>query len=188
MKAFVNIALETAKKIYRKAGLERTFYKTKDGTGFYIHPRDKKKAFLQTGKKRVGIFILESNFDPFDLEDALENYLINNDDELAEVYSIWQDNELVEEFMNDIGCRRSKVPSMNCETKYLRYHRSWDWLMPVIKKIFDMNLDKEKGYNNACCMLKMKLLFMNIEVLFPEVIHFIEWYNKMIASYKKQGI
>ena len=63
------------KHTYETYGVPRTFYRV-DG-GFYIHPKNKKQAFLKVGKKRIGIFI-SNNMVPTDAE----KYLIKVDDEL----------------------------------------------------------------------------------------------------------
>jgi hypothetical protein len=60
------------------------------------------------------------------------------------------DNELIAEFMGD----RDKIL---CDPKwmkgddltYLRYHVSWDWLMPVVEKIESKNLTLITIYGDA---------------------------------------
>lgn len=67
--------LKELKKIYDKYNLKRRFYPTKDGTGIYIHP--KINAFLNVGKRRIGLFVNAS--EPLSLD-----YLKECDDELRE--------------------------------------------------------------------------------------------------------
>jgi len=52
--------IKELRKIYKKYGLKRTIYPTKDGRGVYIHP--KRGCFLAIGKKRIGIFVREGEF------------------------------------------------------------------------------------------------------------------------------
>lgn len=57
----------------------------------------------------------------------------------------------------------------------LKFHSSWDWLMPVVIKCFEVD-------NNANDDLNFKLndalLETNIETLYNACISFIKWYNQ----------
>lgn len=55
----------------------------------------------------------------------------------------------------------------------LRFHTSWDELMPVIEKILDisLNLDTMEMYYNITDSIP------NIEQTHKEVVEFIKWYN-----------
>lgn len=66
----------------------------------------------------------------------------------------------------------------------LKYHSSWDWLMPVIKKIGDYLQTIDRPSKNHCC--KGDLLEVDITCAIHEidillthkaVIEFILWYN-----------
>jgi hypothetical protein len=54
----------------------------------------------------------------------------------------------------------------------LEYHTSWDWLMPVVKKIFE-------GYAlyEIYDRIEEGLIIINIEVTWQAVVEFIQWYN-----------
>ncbi len=55
----------------------------------------------------------------------------------------------------------------------LKYHSSWDWLMPVVEKI------SGSGYAGGIMSdLKGALIIADIEAVYNAVIEFIEWYNK----------
>lgn len=66
----------------------------------------------------------------------------------------------------------------------LKYHESWDWLMPVVSKIFTLSFREVKGLRersneerglfnpNGCG------LHSTIEKVYKEVIEFINWYNQ----------
>jgi len=66
----------------------------------------------------------------------------------------------------------------SCDDKDLRFHSSWDWLMPVVKKIFKINmipLDK----SHPKFLLQHSILTLNdINDVYTEVVNFIQWYNQ----------
>ncbi len=51
----------------------------------------------------------------------------------------------------------------------------WDWLMPVVIKCFDKHFDSSDDLNFK---LNDALLETNIELLYNEVVEFINQYNK----------
>ena len=53
------------------------------------------------------------------------------------------------------------------------YHTSWDWLMPVIKEIYD-RVDKENIEEFYC----FKHCIPNIDATYKKVVEFIESYNQ----------
>ena len=78
----------------------------------------------------------------------------------------------------------------------LKYHSSWDWLMPIVAKIFKLGYVCV-FYGNHCC-IQDKLSFTNskqinkypyyidtyslnedtlIEAVFEAIVKFIKWYN-----------
>lgn len=99
-----------------------------------------------------------------------------------------KNNILIAEFM---GAKRDKdvnfhlyedelwIPNI-CKIKieYMRYHSSWDWLMPVIAKIWAMDsyrhfVDETSG------QFENKIeIDANINHTYPTVAEFIKWYNK----------
>ena len=60
----------------------------------------------------------------------------------------------------------------------LEYHSSWDWLMPVVGKIQNMD-DPPKETQGWYAYYGMEpfLSMANIEKVYHYVIEFIEWYN-----------
>ena len=77
--------IDFVKKLYKKAGVERTIYKTSRKDGFYIHPKN--GAFLYSGDKRGGIFFYCDSYDPPDWQDAVRDYLIDTDDGFRKAYT-----------------------------------------------------------------------------------------------------
>lgn len=84
-------------------------------------------------------------------------------------------NKLIAEFMDlnvvtikDI--KRNKNPYISSADGYtiqeLKYHESWDWLMPVVKKIY--GIDSEADFFGS----------INREGTYKEVVEFINEYNK----------
>lgn len=55
----------------------------------------------------------------------------------------------------------------------LKYHTSWDWLMPVVFKICEMK-DAEAHRRHIVCMSIRK----DISFTYNAVVEFIEWYNE----------
>lgn len=66
------------------------------------------------------------------------------------------------------------------EFEKAKYHSSWNWLMPVVKKILNINMPIEKygleGWDNSN-EIKKHLLLVDIEKVYEYVIKYIEWYN-----------
>ena len=63
------------KSLYSKANMDIILYDTKDGEGFYIHPKNKRDNFLNS--KGKGIFV---NYDTNNYWN--KKYLIEADDDL----------------------------------------------------------------------------------------------------------
>ena len=53
----------------------------------------------------------------------------------------------------------------------LKYHKSWDWLMPVVEKI-------EQVHEGVPQELIKLSLFSTIDEVYNAIIEFIKWYNK----------
>lgn len=58
----------------------------------------------------------------------------------------------------------------------IKYHSSWDWLVPVVKKILDLN-NMEDLYKRMTRITE-SLIYLDITLLFEEVVSFITWYNQ----------
>lgn len=59
----------------------------------------------------------------------------------------------------------------------LMFHSSWDWLVPVLKKIHSFPLDNNPGYILQISYLTFVWNEINIEELFKGIVKFINWYN-----------
>jgi len=64
----------------------------------------------------------------------------------------------------------------------LKYHKDWNWIMPVVIKCFDVYCDVEGvsvfNADNQQFKLNDALLLTDINALWLAVIEFIEWYNQ----------
>lgn len=91
------------------------------------------------------------------------------------------DNKLIAEFM---GCTNSfnditdatlyKIEQGTFEMGELKYHTSWDWLMPVVIECFEIF-----GDSNTINYMKLNdaLLTCNINEVYKVVVEFIKEYN-----------
>lgn len=84
------------------------------------------------------------------------------------------------------------VPVMNSINRDLKYHSSWDWLMPVVQKIesFEFTVIIFSG----CCDIEAKSDNQNFETIqngggqpkinstWQSCIAFIRWYNKQVKQ------
>ena len=69
------------------------------------------------------------------------------------------------------------------QSEYLYYHSSWDWLMPVIRKIIkdigvktiDECTPEEWFQNTRICQMYIGI---DIELAFYYVVEYIKWHNK----------
>ena len=80
-----------------------------------------------------------------------------------------ESNKLIAEFMgvHEImhdGYSEYELPS-NEIVQNLQYHKSWDWLMPVVEKIYQ--LDSNADFFGS----------INLEATYKEVVEFIKAYN-----------
>ncbi len=76
-----------------------------------------------------------------------------------------KDNEIIAEFMD----LKSNGMSIFKESEY-KYHKSWDWLMPVVQKCFDTQEPSEGQHY----FINESLLTMDIEVVYDRVVEFIK--------------
>ena len=100
---------------------------------------------------------------------------------LSDALYIQEGNLLISEFLGDeINAKRTEVypkKSYGCNGCYsvenLRYHRSWDWLMPVVKEIQELKIkefSKKKPVMSA-------LIDVDIDILWTSVVSFLKWYE-----------
>jgi hypothetical protein len=98
-----------------------------------------------------------------------------------------ESNKLIAEFMGyvnttptdkDFNIYENSDGKM-LEAMSMKYHSSWDWLMPVWKKVVDIgdNIGSEVR-NVYFTNIKHGLYVCDINVVFKAVVEFIEWYNK----------
>tara|TARA_R100001480_G_scaffold135528_1_gene132689 strand:+ start:644 stop:937 length:294 start_codon:yes stop_codon:yes gene_type:complete len=59
----------------------------------------------------------------------------------------------------------------------LHYHTSWDWLMPILGKIEDLNYELPED-SNLIGDITHGLVSIDIEMTFEAVVEFIKWYNQ----------
>jgi len=79
-------------------------------------------------------------------------------------------NILIAKFMNDIDSINSKISfKKNCSIEDLKYHSSWNWLIPVIAKIVNQN-EELKNLDN----LKYSLFTNNITEAWEFVVNYLE--------------
>lgn len=97
------------------------------------------------------------------------------------------DNELIAEFMGfkhrkEAGPLSGELYDMVKLTKdanwnVAHWHKSWDWLMPVVEKINGL---REFGDFNAIPRRRMYGLsiFNTLPTVYEHVVDFIKWYNE----------
>jgi hypothetical protein len=72
-------------------------------------------------------------------------------------------------------CSELESPCSYCKGKIdMKFNSSWDWLMPIIEEIFNLDKDLWEAREN----IKDALMTFNIEETYSEVIEFIKRYNK----------
>ena len=62
----------------------------------------------------------------------------------------------------------------------LQYHISWDWLIPVVERLFDDEYNEFDGADDLSFRLNDTLLEVNLDSLYSIVVEFINEYNKTI--------
>lgn len=87
-----------------------------------------------------------------------------------ETKAIESNNEMIAEFM---GVDQVDIDTWLETEPNLLYHKSWDWLMPVVVKIKSMNIEDEEMFNEIDFYVTS-----SIENLYSAVVRFIEWVNE----------
>ena len=98
--------------------------------------------------------------------------------------SILDGNKLIANFMgwevstkgkdwlrHDIPCGYIKI-----HPECLKFHSSWDWLMPVVEKC--IHSPHREGMRRHVESIEQSLNSADIEYVYPAVVKFIKWYNK----------
>ena len=112
---------------------------------------------------------------------------------------IIEGNKLIAEFMGIYNQQLLLNTNENIGSQYisylgdnyisnLKFHKSWDWIMPVVKKIgkiyedlykqavitkIPISYEIESTYANVIC----RHVTIEINHLFERVVEFIKWYN-----------
>jgi hypothetical protein len=108
------------------------------------------------------------------------------------------DNELIAEFMGmkyrkgygpltgETYDEVKQTPNANWQSAY--FHKSWDWLMPVVEKIYRLEKDDQRiarfSLQNSRAVIKSgKKVFSchtisAINSTYRVVVEFIKWYNE----------
>ena len=88
-----------------------------------------------------------------------------------------EENELIAQFMGlekENGLYLFTTPMDDYKTDTLYFDTSWDWLMPVVEKIYrDRGLDDE-----IILMIRNSIAELNLESMYKAVVEFIKQYNK----------
>lgn len=91
-----------------------------------------------------------------------------------------EEHKLIAEFLGLDVLYGNKVSHKSTKTGLvttMKYHTSWDWLMPVVKQIKNLNREYKRHYNHID-KIDQALIDVNINKLFEIVVEFIKWYNK----------
>ena len=82
-------------------------------------------------------------------------------------------NELIAGFMN---WQHHEDPKYhNHEMANLKYHTSWDWLMPVVEKIDSLSYNDS---NNKFQPSVERFLENDIESIWRQIVIFLTWFNQ----------
>ena len=105
-----------------------------------------------------------------------------------------KNNKLIAEFMGwnltrsgAIGYYMDCYDDSICEklptVEELKFHESWDWLMPVVEKIQDIHGTRICIVGNGICFEKGEEYIVantKIKAVYKFVIKYIKWYNKEV--------
>lgn len=83
-----------------------------------------------------------------------------------------KNNKLIADF---IGLNINKGVQADYMEHELKYDTSWDWLMPVVVKCFNVSENMKSYFLHKLCSA---LLEINIDSLYKAVIEFIKEYNE----------
>ena len=115
-----------------------------------------------------------------------------------------ENNKLIAEFMgvtpnnngwyDGLELQRIGLPfafgAMGNGTSELKFNTSWDWLMPVLKKIDSyanevMSIDDFDNYRDNYRMINSPTHY-NIDCIYKQVVEFIKWYNNQNKPLDKE--
>lgn len=74
----------------------------------------------------------------------------------------------------DFYSKDGKTPEL--EAMSMKYHDSWDWLMPVVEKIHSMGIDfhYSQHYKDVFTALQS----VSISEVYEKIVEFIKWINE----------
>ena len=133
-----------------------------------INNRSTYKSLLESSKK---LKKLKQNFQ------YLEKYIIENNKLIAEfmgVNNLFLDSYYLPQFGHYCNNYGDIEFDETFSSDMLKYHSSWDWLMPVIKKCNEV--DHFQAYTNFKPIIAM-LGTLDILNTHSAVIDFIKWFN-----------
>ena len=99
-----------------------------------------------------------------------------------------KNNKLIAEFMGHHTYESNgyiMISYSDCNERTLQdthYHTSWDWLMPVVVRLFDDEYNEFDGADDLSFRLNDTLLETNLDSLYSIVVLFINAYNKTIKK------
>lgn len=93
-----------------------------------------------------------------------------------------ENNKLIADFMSveksyvdNLGTQMYKNPLDKREDICgFKYHESWDWLMPVVSKCYEINIPNDSNLHGD---ISCELLECDLEETYKAVVEFIDWYN-----------
>jgi len=89
-----------------------------------------------------------------------------------------KDNKVIAEFMGLVVSDRENYTSelhTNVDAD-LKYHTSWDWLMPVVREVI-IRYQVDEGIEIDYDELQRRVMDNDIERAYEEVVDFIKQYN-----------
>jgi hypothetical protein len=93
-------------------------------------------------------------------------------------------NKLIAEFMAlevEDGLYYYTTSMDDYKTDTLYFDSSWDWLMPVVDKCFDLSFEdgvwSTREYDNSIHKLNDALVTANIDAVYQAVVEFIKYTN-----------
>lgn len=84
------------------------------------------------------------------------------------------------EYNVETGAYENEIKREDLFTEYhysLKYHTSWDWLIPVAQKIYEKK-EYYKYVNEQSSMFALELMsVLQLEPIYEKIVDFITWYN-----------
>ena len=96
---------------------------------------------------------------------------VNEDVESYEMYGVLEAIHLTR-----ISSQQFWLPSE------MQFHESWDWIMPVVVRLFHDEYNEFDGADDLSFRLNNTLLDVNLDSLYRIVVEFIKEYNKSITT------